>query len=105
MPFKFVNETAGLLNEKGFGHYLNESDYSYDIQHSMNKTGVALFSMLDFINYGIDQAWNATDYNLTMNYVLQADIWIIVTVLRVSGWIERYLRERASLTSDIYIYI
>ena len=45
-------------------------------------------SLLYFINSEIDEAVNTTDYNLTFNYLLQGDIYIVATTLRVCTFID-----------------
>ncbi|KAI5116749.1 hypothetical protein M0805_001607 [Coniferiporia weirii] len=81
-PFRFVTSTSSLMVDKGFGVSLNESDYSDAFVHSLNKTGVALSTLLDFVNYGIQDGVNSSDPNLPYNYVLQADVWLMTSVLR-----------------------
>ncbi|KAL5484798.1 hypothetical protein ACEPAI_7440 [Sanghuangporus weigelae] len=83
-PFQFIRDTQSVLESKGFGVYLNETDYGHDITRKLNKTGIALNTLLDIINWGVDDAWNQTDYNLTFNYLLQTDLAVIATILSAS---------------------
>ncbi|KAL5524151.1 hypothetical protein ACEPAG_8324 [Sanghuangporus baumii] len=80
-PFQFVKDTQSVLESKGFGAYLNETDYGYDFTRKIDKTGVAMHTLLEYINWGVDDARNQTDYNLTYNYLLQADLALIVDIL------------------------
>ncbi|KAI5116985.1 hypothetical protein M0805_001594 [Coniferiporia weirii] len=80
-PFQFVTTTSSLMLDKGFGVFLNESDYSSAFVHSLNKTGVALFTLLNYINYGIQAGVDSNDTSLPYNYVLQADVALMATVL------------------------
>ena len=86
-PFEFVRNTQTLLESRGFGPHLNETDYDYDMAHGISKTGTALHSLLVYINWGIDDAVNQTDYNLTFNYLLQADIYLVAAILTVSDFL------------------
>ncbi|KAL5506911.1 hypothetical protein ACEPAH_6367 [Sanghuangporus vaninii] len=80
-PFRFVKDTQSLLDSKGFAVYLNETDYGYDISRKINKTGVALQSLVEYVNWGVQEAVLQRDYNLTFNCLLQADIVLIASVL------------------------
>ncbi|KAH8115896.1 hypothetical protein DFH11DRAFT_1245003 [Phellopilus nigrolimitatus] len=80
-PFQFVKDSSTLMTSKGFGVYLDKSDYSDDFVHSLNKTGIALTSLLGMINSGIGAAVNASDTSLPYNYLLQADIAVMLTIL------------------------
>ena len=86
VPFQFVRTSSALMSSKGFGVYLNESDYSYDEYHSLNNTGLTLKSLLFGINYGIDDAKDNHGSNpaVAYNYILQADVALMSTVLYVS---------------------
>ena len=53
------------------------------MQHDFNKTGVSLNTTLDWINFGIAAAVNHTDFNLTYNFLLQEDVYLIFTILNV----------------------
>ena len=89
VPFQFVRTSSALMSSKGFGVHLNESDYSYDEFHNLNKTGLALNSLLNIINYGIDDAKDNHGSNpaVAYNYMLQADVALMSTVLYVSQFI------------------
>lgn len=86
VPFDFVTESSSIMSSKGFGVHLNETDYSGTFVYSLNKTGVALTDLLGYINWGIDDAVNSTNltrYSVPYNWLLQADVALIVTVLTV----------------------
>ena len=86
VPFQFARTSSALMSSKGFGVHLNESDYSYDEFHNLNKTGLALNSLLNVINYGIDDARNNYGSNpaVAYNYMLQVDVALSYRVLYVS---------------------
>ena len=74
------------MSSKGPGVPLNESDYSYDDIHKLNKTGVALSDLLDLMNYGIGSLDddNSRDPAVAYNCMLQADVMLMFSVLDVS---------------------
>lgn len=94
------------MESKGFGVYLNESDYSDEQTHLLNKSGIALTTLLTFINSGMDVAVNytdydtpvnQTDYNLPFNYLLQADVYVIAVVLQVCALLNMHYNQLSSL--------
>ena len=76
VPFQFVRTSSALMSSKGFGVYLNESDYSTGEFRDLNNTGVALSTLLDWIN----------NDNSTVAYhnMLQVDVNLMMIVLGVS---------------------
>ena len=83
VPFNFMIESTEIMQRKGFGAHLNESDYTPDFIHSLNKTGLALIDLIDYVNFWTDLAVNTSDFNLSYNALLQADIPLMATVLSV----------------------
>ena len=86
VPFQFARTSFALMSSKGFGVHLNETDYSLQNFRNLNNTGMALSSLLNFINRGIDKARNnhSSGPAVAYNYMLQADVALIYTVLNVS---------------------
>ena len=86
VSFQFVRTSSELMSSKGFGVYLNESDYSREEFRDLNNTGVALNSLLNIINDGIADARDNHGSNpaVAYNYILQADVALLFTVLDVS---------------------
>ncbi|KAI5116979.1 hypothetical protein M0805_001590 [Coniferiporia weirii] len=80
-PFQFVTKTSTLMINEGFGVFLNESDYDSAFVQSLNKTGVALSTLLNYVNSGIQMGVNNTDTRLPYNYLLKADVWLMAIVL------------------------
>ncbi|KAI5116748.1 hypothetical protein M0805_001606, partial [Coniferiporia weirii] len=80
-PFQFVTSTSSLMVDKGFGVLLNESDYDDAFVQTLNKTGVALSSLLSVVNLGIQDGVNNSDASLPYNYVLQADVALMAAIL------------------------
>ena len=86
VPFQFARTSSALMSSKGFGVHLNESDYSVKEFRNLNNTGMALNNLLQIINFGIDYAISNHNNNSAVAYnsMLQADIWLLSTVLDVS---------------------
>lgn len=86
VPFQFAQTSSELMSSKGFGVYLNETDYSLQKLRNLNNTGIALSRLLNYINRAIDTARNNYSSNpaVAYNYMLQADVALIYTVLNVS---------------------
>ena len=86
VPFQFALTSSALMSSKGFGVHLNESDYSVKEFRNLNNTGMALNNLLQIINFGIDYAISNHNNNSAVAYnsMLQADIWLLSTVLDVS---------------------
>lgn len=84
IPFEFILESKDAMQTKGFGRHLNETDYTDNFIYSLNKTGSALSDLLDYVNWGIDNATvNGSDFNQPYNWLLQADVALMATVLTV----------------------
>ena len=86
VPFQFVRTSSALMSSKGFGVHLNALDYSYDEFINLNNTGVALDTLLDRINSGIEYARDNHSSNPAVAYdsMLQTDVGLMFTVLLVS---------------------
>ena len=86
VPFQFVRTSSALMSSKGFGVHLDESDYSVKEFRNLNNTGMELDNLLQIINFGIDYAISNHSSNSAVAYnsMLQADIWLLSTVLDVS---------------------
>ena len=86
VPFQFVRTSSALMSSKGFGVHLDESDYSVKEFRNLNNTGMELNNLLQIINFGIDYAISNHSSNSAVAYnsMLQADIWLLSTVLDVS---------------------
>ncbi|THU93354.1 hypothetical protein K435DRAFT_861585 [Dendrothele bispora CBS 962.96] len=84
IPLQFLWETKSIMELKGFGRALNESDYSSPtISKQLKKQGLELGVLLSSINFGINNATkqNPPDFNLSYNWLLSVDEEIIQTVL------------------------
>ncbi|THU93348.1 hypothetical protein K435DRAFT_967342 [Dendrothele bispora CBS 962.96] len=85
IPLQFLRETASIMELKGFGRFLNESDYSSPtVSKQLEKQGLELGVMLSSINFWIDNATNQNppDFNLPYNSLLWYDEVIIEVVLQ-----------------------
>lgn len=80
VPFQFFRTSSALISSKGA--YLNESDYSLKEFSDLNNTGIALSSLLSWVNSGMDES----GYNTTIAYnnMLQVDVSLMYAVLDVS---------------------
>ena len=90
IPFEFILESRDVMQRKGFGQHLNETDYSNNFVYTLNKTGSALTDYLTYVNWGIDIAVNNSDFNLPYNQLLQADVAMMATVLTVLSLFPRH---------------
>ncbi|THU93357.1 hypothetical protein K435DRAFT_861588 [Dendrothele bispora CBS 962.96] len=85
IPLQFLRDTQQIMELKGFGRSLNESDYMYsNIAKQLTKEGIELGILLPEINSWIDNATsqNPPDYNLPYNALLWMDEEIIEIVLQ-----------------------
>ncbi|KAK7450606.1 hypothetical protein VKT23_012916 [Stygiomarasmius scandens] len=83
-PFQFLRESKLIMELKGFGVLLNESDYVQStIGEQLQKQGIELSLLLSLINEQIDNATtlDPPDFNLSFNALLQADEYVIETIL------------------------
>ncbi|KAK7453192.1 hypothetical protein VKT23_011873 [Stygiomarasmius scandens] len=84
IPLQFLRESKFIMELKGFGIHLNESDYIHSgIEKQLQKQGLELSVLLPEINYWIDNATmrNPPDFNLPYNALLQTDEHFIEQVL------------------------
>ncbi|THU93351.1 hypothetical protein K435DRAFT_799765 [Dendrothele bispora CBS 962.96] len=85
VPLQFIRDTTSVMEIKGFGRLLNESDYRSfsDIDKKLKQQGLELGVALSWINIWIDNAINQDppDFNLPYNSLLSYDEAIIETVL------------------------
>lgn len=70
------------LNETGPSVHLNASDFS-DLVHPLNKTGLALDSVITYVNFGIDLGVNESLPESSFNAVLQYGTAVIGVILQV----------------------
>ena len=93
IPFQFVQTSSALMSSKGFGVHLNKLDYSYDEFLNLNKTCIALNSLLNYINYVIDYARDncSSDPAVAYNSMLQVGFLLMYAVLCVSQFIIKMI--------------
>ncbi|THU84130.1 hypothetical protein K435DRAFT_971319, partial [Dendrothele bispora CBS 962.96] len=78
VPFDFLRESQSLMDVKGLGVFLNESDYVQSgLDVRLEKQGAPLRTMLDFVN-----AWMDVDHpEWGYNALLQMDILMVEMIL------------------------
>lgn len=84
LPFQLVKEMSGKLNTATFGTHLNETDFP-DLIKPLNKSGVALSSIVSYVNYGIDSGFNVSDESVPYYYILQESVNVMGVILNVSS--------------------
>ncbi|KAF5344611.1 hypothetical protein D9758_013911 [Tetrapyrgos nigripes] len=83
VAFDFLRTSQSVMQTKGFSVRLNESDYaSTNIVGMLQKQGIALESLLPYINFYISNASQEqpVDYSLPFNALLQMDLYIVETI-------------------------
>lgn len=85
IPFGFITESKALMESKGPGVPLHESDYSESFVQAMKRTGIVLSEIVNNVNVAIteDSGPNFTDYTIPFGVLLQEDLVIITTILKV----------------------
>lgn len=83
LPFQIVKEFMGKINETGLGVRLNETDFP-DLVKPLNKSGIALPTIITYVNYGIDAGFNANNASIPYLFVLQESVAVMSVVLNVS---------------------
>lgn len=83
LPFQIVKEFMGKINETGLGVRLNETDFP-DLVKPLNKSGIALPTIITYVNYGIDAGFNANNTSIPYLFVLQESVAVMSVVLNVS---------------------
>lgn len=83
LPFNFVKAIGGRLNETTLGTHLNDTDFN-DLVKPLNKTGIALPSLIANLNDAIDWGMNETNPEIPYNFVLQESVYIMSVILTVS---------------------
>ncbi|KAF5335220.1 hypothetical protein D9758_014760 [Tetrapyrgos nigripes] len=88
MPLDFLRQSKSIMELKGFPNHLNESDYaSSNIQHQLEKQGVPMSDLLNFVNSWMDIADDDdhTDdpdrFKYPYNALLQMDVYVVERVL------------------------
>lgn len=83
LPFQIVKEFMAKLNETGLGVHLNETDFP-DLVKPLNKSGIALPTIITYVNYVIDAGFNASNASIPYLFVLQESVAVMSVVLNVS---------------------
>ena len=82
LPFNFVKALFGKLNETTPGTFLNVTDFT-EYEKPLNKTGLALYSLIADINYFVNGT-NESTIEIPYNFVLQESVFIMSVILTVS---------------------
>ncbi|THU87391.1 hypothetical protein K435DRAFT_867353 [Dendrothele bispora CBS 962.96] len=78
VPFDFLRESQSLMEVKGLGVPLNESDYVQSgLDMRLEEQGASIRNLLEFVNSWMDD----DDPQLGYNALLQMDIYVIEMIL------------------------
>ncbi|KAL5476702.1 hypothetical protein ACEPAI_2888 [Sanghuangporus weigelae] len=81
VAYRFVEICVEKMSEKGLGQQLDASDFDDLFITRLEKAGLSLDPFLEQVNEGINTAFVLGDTNIAQNYVYQADVSIMQTIM------------------------